>query len=110
MSFFEELKRRNVVKMAALYAVVSWLVLQVADVLFDALALPSTRAWLVLAILILGFPLAMILSWVYEMTPDGLRREKDVDRSQSITQATGLRINALLVILLLLAVLRPLWP
>lgn len=83
MSFFEELKRRNVVRMAMLYVVVSWLVLQVTDVLFDALELPSAWARLVLAILILGFPLALIFSWAYELTPEGLQRESEVDRSFS---------------------------
>ena len=104
MSFFEELKRRNVVKMAALYAVASWLILQVADVLFDALELPSTWARLILAILILGFPLALIFAWVYEMTPEGLKREPDVDRSQSVTHSTGRKINILIVVLLVLAI------
>jgi hypothetical protein len=89
MSLYEELKRRNVVKAAVLYVVASWLILQVADILFAALELPSTWVRLVLAILILGFPLALIFSWVYEVTPEGLKREKDVDRSQSIASDTG---------------------
>ncbi len=72
MSFYEELKRRNVVKAAALYVVASWLILQIADVLFDAMELPSTWVRLVLAILLLGFPLALIFSWVFEITPEGL--------------------------------------
>ncbi len=72
MSFYEELKRRNVIKAAVLYVVASWLILQVADVLFDALELPSMWVRLVLAILILGFPLTLIVSWVYEMTPSVL--------------------------------------
>ncbi|UCC15298.1 MAG: adenylyl cyclase, partial [Gammaproteobacteria bacterium] len=80
MSFFEELKRRNVVKVGVLYIVASWLILQVGDVLFDALDLPSTWLRLVLALLILGFPLALIFSWVYELTPEGIKREKDIDR------------------------------
>jgi len=104
MSFLEELKRRNVVKTATLYLVASWLVLQVADVLFDVLDLPSTWARLILAILILGFPITLIFSWVFELTPEGLKREKDVDRSQSITHLTGLKINILIIVLLLLAI------
>lgn len=69
MSFLDELRRRNVVRMAALYAVASWLILQVADVLFDGLELPPTSVRMVLAVVILGFPVALIFSWVYEMTP-----------------------------------------
>jgi TolB-like protein len=104
MSFFEELKRRNVARMAVLYVVASWVILQVADVLFDALELPAIWTRLILAMLILGLPLALIFSWVYEMTPDGLKREKDVDRSQSITPQTGRKINVLIVILLIIAI------
>jgi TolB-like protein len=104
MSFYEELKRRNVAKVAVLYVVASWIILQVADVLFDALELPSTWVRLVLAILILGFPLALIFSWVYEMTPEGLKREKNLDRSQSTTPETGRKVNVLIVFLLALAI------
>ena len=104
MSFYEELKRRNVVKAAVLYVVASWLILQIADVLFDAMELPSTWVRLVLAILILGFPLALIFSWVFEITPEGLQREKDVDRSQSITADTGRKVNVLIIVMLTLAI------
>ena len=104
MSLYEELKRRNVVKIAALYVVASWLILQVADVLFDAMELPVLWLRLVLAILILGFPLALIFSWVYEMTPEGLKREEDLDRSQSVTSDTGRKINVLIIVMLALAI------
>ena len=104
MSFIEELKRRNVVRMAMLYLVASWVILQVADVLVDAMELPSTWARGVLAVLILGFPLALIFSWVFEMTPEGIKREKDVDRSQSITPHTGRKISILTVVLLVVAI------
>jgi TolB-like protein/Tfp pilus assembly protein PilF len=104
MSFLEELKRRNVVKVGMLYVVASWLILQVADVLFEAMNLPSVWLRLVLAILILGFPLALIFSWVFEMTPEGIKRERDIDRSSSITQQTGRKVNTLIVVLLVLAI------
>jgi TolB-like protein/tetratricopeptide (TPR) repeat protein len=104
MSFFEELKRRNVVKVGILYVVASWLILQVGDVLFDALDLPSAWLRLVLALLILGFPLALIFSWIYELTPEGIKREKDVDRSQSITGQTGQKMNVLIIVMLALAI------
>lgn len=103
MSLFEELKRRNVVRMAALYIIASWLILQIADVLFDALELPPVWVRLVLAVLILGFPLALIFSWVFEMTPEGIKREKDVDRSQSVTHSTGRKINVVIIVLLVMA-------
>jgi len=104
MSLFEELKRRNVVRMAMLYLVASWVILQVADVLVDALELPAVWSRGVLAVLALGFPLALIFSWVYEMTPEGIKREKDVDRSQSVTPETGRKINILIVVLLVTAI------
>ena len=104
MSFFAELKRRNVLRVAVLYAVVSWLVLQVADVGVSLLGLPTWIGRAVFLFLALGFPLALILSWVYEMTPDGIRREKDIDHHESRTHETGRKINVLIVVLLVLAI------
>ncbi len=104
MSLFEELKRRNVIRVALLYGVAAWLTLQVADLLFEAMELPASWLRLVLALLILGFPFALIFSWVFEMTPEGLKREKDVDRSRSITPHTGRKINILIAVLLVLAI------
>ncbi|UCC13609.1 MAG: tetratricopeptide repeat protein [Gammaproteobacteria bacterium] len=104
MSFFEELNRRNVVKVAVLYIVASWLILQVADVLSSLLPVPEWTGSLVFIFLALGFPLVMIFSWVYELTPEGLKRERDVDRSQSVTHETGRKINMLIVALLVLAI------
>jgi len=104
LSFFEELKRRNVVKVAVLYVIVTWLILQVADVLFDAMELPAVWVRLVLAILILGFPLAIVFSWVYEMTPEGLKREKDVDRSRFATSNTGRKVDILIIVMSGLAI------
>ena len=104
MSLFEELKRRNVFKVAILYVVAAWLTLQVADLLFEALELPASWLRLGLALLILGFPFAVIFSWVFEMTPEGLKREKDVDRTTSITTNTGRKINLLIAVLLTVAI------
>lgn len=105
MSLFGELKRRNVVKMAMLYVVASWLLLQVADVLFEALELPAAWDRLVLALVILGFPIVLIFAWIFEMTPEGLKRESEIDRSQSITPATGRKLNVVIIVLLVLAIL-----
>ena len=104
MSIYDELKRRNVVKAAVLYVVASWLILQVADILFDAMELPAVWVRLVLAILILGFPLTIVFSWVYEMTPDGLKREKDVDRDRFANSETGRKIDILIIVMLALAI------
>ena len=104
MSLFHELKRRNVFKVAAAYLLVAWLLMQVGDTLAPALHLP---AWINSALaffLILGFPLALIFAWAFEMTPDGLKKEKDIEHSQSITKTTGQRLNYAVTALLALAV------
>ena len=93
MRFWNELKRRNVVRVAALYIVASWVILQVAAVLFDVLELPPEWTRVVLAVLVLGFPLALIFAWAFEVTPDGLKRERDVDRSTTVALATARRLD-----------------
>jgi TolB-like protein/Flp pilus assembly protein TadD len=104
MSFFEELNRRNVVKVAVLYVVASWLILQVTDVLTSLLPVPEWTGSFVFVLLAIGFPLVMIFSWIYELTPEGLKREREVDRSQSITYETGRKINILIIVMLVLAI------
>jgi len=104
MSFLSELKRRNVVRMGVLYIVASWLVLQISDVIFDPLGVPAWVFRLLLSLLALGFPFALIFSWIFELTPEGLKRERDIDRSQSIVHETGHRMNTVIVVLLVLAI------
>jgi len=104
MSFFEELKRRNVFRMTVLYLVAAWLLLQVTDVLSSLLTLPGWAGSFVVMLLLLGFPIMLMVSWVYEMTPEGLRRDKDIDHSESVSSETGRKINTLTVVLLVLAI------
>jgi len=104
MSFFSELKRRNVIRMAVLYAVAGWVLLQVADVLFEPLGLPPWTFRLVLGLLALGFPFVLIFAWVFEMTPEGLKRERDIDRNSSIVARTGHKMNVVIVALLVVAI------
>ncbi len=80
-----ELKRRNVVRVGALYLLAAWLTLQVTELLFDLLELPTWSARLVFGLLVVGFPLVLLFSWVYELTPEGLKKQHEVDRDQSIT-------------------------
>jgi hypothetical protein len=77
MSFLEELKRRSVIKVAVAYAAAAWIVLQVADVILDNLDAPPSLFPAILAVALLGFPIAVVLSWAFEWTPDGLRRDPD---------------------------------
>ena len=85
------------------YLVVSWLVLQIADLIIPILGLPEWSSKLIFLLLILGLPIALILAWAYEMTPDGLKKEKDVDRDASITRETGRKIDFAIIGALVLA-------
>jgi len=102
--FIEELKRRNVAKVALVYIIAGWLTMQVVDVMFPALHLPEWLISAVAAFVLIGFPFAVIFAWAFEMTPDGLKREKDVDRSESITPRTGQKLNHVAMIILAIAV------
>ena len=95
MSLFEELKRRNVIRVGILYLVSSWLLMQFTDVLSSLLTVPEWIGSFVVLLLMLGFFPVLIFAWVYEMTPEGLKREVDIDRTQSSTGETGQKINTL---------------
>ena len=102
-SAWGELKRRNVVKVAAAYAIVGWLLVQIADTFFPVLQLPEWTVTLVAGLVILGFPLALILSWAYELTPEGMKRSNEVPPAQSITHATGRKFHFAIIGALTLA-------
>ena len=104
MSFFNELKRRNVVRMGMLYIVASWVLLQISDVIFEPLGVPPWVFRMMMSMLALGFPFALVIAWIFELTPEGLKRERDIDRSQSIVHETGHRMNTVIVVLLVLAI------
>jgi len=103
MSLFGELKRRNVFKVAAAYIIVGWLIMQAGEVLSPALHLPDWINSALAFFLLLGFPVALIFAWAFEMTPEGLKKEKDVDRSKSITNVTGKKLNHTITVVLILA-------
>ena len=103
-SFIQELKRRNVFRVAFIYIVVSWLLMQVGDVMFPALLLPEWTPRMLIAFLILGLPIALIFAWAYEVTPDGIKRTVDVSPDDSITSATGRKINFAAIVILSIAV------
>ena len=101
--FFAELNRRNVFRVGMAYVLVAWIVLQIADVLFPALTLPEWTTRLVAGLLLLGFPLALFFAWAFELTPDGLKREADVPREESITHKTRRKLDFVVVGVLLVA-------
>lgn len=109
MSFFEELKRRNVVRVGIVYAVSTWILLQLTDVVADILQLPEWAPKFILLILVVGFVPAVIFAWAFEMTPEGIKREKDVDRSQSITPRTGRKLDYTIIVLLALGMVYFIW-
>jgi TolB-like protein/Tfp pilus assembly protein PilF len=97
VSFINELKRRNVFKVAVVYIIVGWLLLQVSDTLAPALHLPEWIHSAVAFLVIIGFPIALVFAWAFELTPEGLKKEKDVDRSQPITHTTGRRLDFVII-------------
>ncbi|MCZ6826889.1 MAG: hypothetical protein O7D88_05265 [Gammaproteobacteria bacterium] len=102
--FIRELSRRNVFKVAAVYVVTAWLVMQIADTMFPAFQMPAWTITFVAFLLLIGFPIAMLLSWAFEMTPDGLKREKDIEHAESIAVQTGNKLNVITITLLGIAV------
>ena len=91
MSFIEELKRRNVAKVAVLYIVFAWLLLQVTDVLSSLLPVPEWTGSLVFVLLVIGFPAVLTFSWIYELTPEGIRR--DAGQSAEPAASTSHKLN-----------------
>lgn len=105
MALFAELNRRNVFRVALLYTVAGWLILQIADVLFEQLGIPGWAFRFVFALLLICFPLVLIFSWIFEITPEGIKREQEIEAQASITAQTGRKINRITIILLILTIL-----
>jgi TolB-like protein/Tfp pilus assembly protein PilF len=103
MSFIAELKRRNVFRVGIVYVVTAWLVAQVADLVLDNIESPAWVMQVLMLVLALGLPFALIFAWAYELTPEGLKKEKDVDRTQSITPQTGRKLDFIIIGALVLA-------
>jgi TolB-like protein len=106
---FTELKRRNVIRVALAYIVTAWLLLQVTDVVLNNIEAPDWVFQSIMLLLAIGFPIALLFAWAYEMTPEGLKKEKDVDRSQSITPTTGRKLDFVIIGLLVVALGYFLW-
>jgi tRNA A-37 threonylcarbamoyl transferase component Bud32 len=102
-SFFTELKRRNVYKVAVAYAVAAWLLIQAASILFPTFDAPPWLMQIFVVILVIGFPAALVFSWAFEITTEGIVRESEVERGKSITRRTGRKIVAMTVVLAIFA-------
>ena len=104
MPFIEELKRRNVFRVGIAYAIATWVLLQITEVITPILDLPDWAPKLIFVILAVGVVPALIFAWAFELTPEGIKKEKDVDRSESITHHTGRKLDYAIIAVLLLAV------
>ena len=108
-SFFTELKRRNVVRVAIAYVIVCWLAVQVGEAVLPGFGAPDWVFKTLVLLLAIGFPLVLIFAWAFELTPDGLKKTRDVDIASSVTATTGRKINALIMGSLVIAVVYFLW-
>jgi TolB-like protein len=97
MNFFAELKRRNVYKVAVAYGVVGWLVIQVTATIVPALHLPDAITTAVVVLVLVGFPIALVISWAFEMTPEGMKRTENVSPDEVIPQWSKKKFAALII-------------
>jgi TolB-like protein/Tfp pilus assembly protein PilF len=103
LSLFNELKRRNVLRIGAAYVVGAWLLIQVAETIFPLFGFGDTPARLVVIVLSIGFIPSLILSWVFEFTPEGLKKDADVDSEKAVAQSTGRKLDRIILVVLALA-------
>jgi TolB-like protein/Flp pilus assembly protein TadD len=103
-NFFGELKRRNVYKVAIAYAVVAWLLIQVATQVFPFFEIPNWGVRLIVLFVVIGFPVALVLAWAFELTPEGIKRMEDVDLSPTLTRKTGRKLDFFIIAVLLLVI------
>src|SRR5262245_26343721 len=107
MSFWAELKRRNVLRVGAVYLAADWLLAQIGDIVAQAFAAPAWPMRVLLVLLAVGFPIVLVVSWLLELTPEGLKLTRDVAVETSVAPATGRRLDRVLIgmIALLIVVL-----
>ena len=103
-NFFAELRRRNIYKVAIAYAMIAWLLVQIATQTFPIFEIPIWCVRLVVVLLLLGFPIAIIFTWAYEITPEGIKRTEDLTPAESMKGATGRKLNSLIIGVLLCAI------
>ena len=109
MGFFAELKRRNVIRVAGVYIVVGWLLVQVSTALEESIGLPAWFDGLIVALLLIGLPIALIFAWAFELTPEGVVRTEAVPEGESITTETGRRLDYALALAIVALVIVIVW-
>src|SRR5205085_3734144 len=102
-NFFAELKRRHVYKVAVAYAVVGWLVIQIATSTFPVLEIPNVATKLVIAVVLLGFPIALVIAWAFEMTPEGIKRTEDIRPDEKLPQWGRQKFAAFILVVVICA-------
>src|SRR5256714_12435331 len=102
--FVGELKRRNVYKVAIAYAVVGWLVVQIASTVLPTFRAPEWVLQTLVVLVALGFPIALVLAWAFELTPEGIVRTEDVAPNESVARGTGRKLTAIIIAVALMAV------
>lgn len=109
MSFFNELKRRNVFRVGIAYLIGSWLLAQIAELILDTFDAPDWTMKFIIVVLLIGFPVAVFMAWAFELTPDGVKRDSEVDRSQSIRQQTANKMDRGIIVILVIALAYFVW-
>jgi TolB-like protein/Tfp pilus assembly protein PilF len=102
--FLSELKRRNIFKVATTYAIAGWLIIQIVTAIDEPLSLPGWFATTIIVLVFIGFPIALIIAWALELTPEGIKKSEGIEASPSIHKSTGKNLNRLLITVLALAV------
>ncbi len=102
-NIIQELKRRNVIKVATAYVIAGWIIIQVSDTVFPRLGLPDWTVTFIIALVGIGFPLSLIFAWAFELTPEGLKKSKEVDITESVTDRTGKKLNSVIISVLSVA-------
>lgn len=105
MPFFAELKRRNVVRVGIAYVVAGWLLAQVGEFAAGYLGAPDWALKIFVLFLILGLPMVLVFAWAFELTPEGLKLEKHVDREKSITMQTGRKLDFVIIVVMAIALM-----
>lgn len=103
MGLIAELKRRNVIRVGVAYLVASWLLIEVSTLILDVYNAPGWVSQVIVALLAVGFPVALVFAWAFEITPEGIKRESNVDRTQSITHTTAKRLDVVTIVMVVLA-------
>ncbi|MDH3942142.1 MAG: hypothetical protein OET46_14200, partial [Xanthomonadales bacterium] len=104
MSFFQELKRRNVFRVGLAYVLGAWVLLQIIDFALEVIGAPDWILQVFFLAALAGLAIALVVSWIYEVTPDGIKRESQIDRTRSIAPQTGRKLDRAIIVFLSLAV------